>query len=66
MAVEKKNRRFFDYPDYRNVRDLMVATCKRFHDHTAFILKEKKEGEEVNYKYIKFDELLEDIYNFGQ
>ena len=65
MAVEKRNRRFFDYPDYRNVRDLMVATCKRFSENTAFIIKEKGD-ESINYINIKFDRLLQDIYNFGQ
>lgn len=65
MGIAKKDRTFFSYPRYENIKDLMLGTVNKYEDHTAFVIKNNKDKDNVTYTEITFKKLLEDIYNFG-
>lgn len=60
----KKDEYFFEYPDFKNIKQIVYDTAKKYPDNKAFIVK-NKEGNEVTYRDICFTELLEEVNNFG-
>ena len=65
MGIAKKDKTFFKYPRYENVKDLMLGTVNKFENHVAFIIKNKIDKDNITYTEITFKKMLEDIYNFG-
>jgi len=65
MGIAKKDRTFFKYPRYENIKDLMLGTVNKYEDHEAFVIKNKIDKDNITYTTITFKKLLEDIYNFG-
>ncbi len=60
----KKDEYFYDYPDFKNVKEIMYDVVKKYPQNRAFIIKEK-DNKEIKYKNISFTQFLEDINNFG-
>ena len=60
----KKDKYFFEYPDFQNVKEIIYDSVSKYPNNTAFILKEKK-NEDVEYINITFKEFLDDINNLG-
>jgi len=64
----KNAKTFYTYPNFTNIKDIMLYSCKKYADKPAFILKKKSEDgdkKEVEYKKIYYKEFLEDAYNLG-
>jgi long-chain acyl-CoA synthetase len=60
----KKDKYFFEYPDFNNVKEMMYYLVNKYPEHNAFIVKNKID-KEVTYRKITFKNLLEDVNNFG-
>ena len=60
----KKDEYFYDYPYFKNVKEIMYDVVKKYPQNRAFIIKEK-DNKEIKYKNISFTQFLEDINNFG-
>jgi long-chain acyl-CoA synthetase len=60
----KKDEIFFEYPEFNNVKDIILYSVKKYPIHTAFIVKEKLE-KSVKYNKISYTEFLDDVYKFG-
>ena len=60
----KKDEYFYDYPDFKNVKEIVYDVVKKYPENRAFIVKEKKD-KEVNYRNITFKELLDEVNNLG-
>ena len=55
---------YFESTEYKDVKELIKDSAKKFADRTAFILKHKN-GKEVTYENILYPKFLEDINSFG-
>lgn len=60
----KKNKTFFDYPIFNNIKEVIYFSVKKYPKNIAFRLKEKSE-EETNYIDITYEKFLEEVNNFG-
>ena len=61
---KKRDEYFFEYPDFKNIKEIIYDSVKKYSNNTAFILKHKVDNK-INYKNITFKELLEDANNLG-
>ena len=57
----KKDEYFFTYPDFNNIREIMLDTINKYPKNRAFILKDK----DGNHSNITFEEFLVEIKNFS-
>ena len=62
--MAKKDEYFYDYPDFKNIKDMVYHTVKKYPEHIAFTIKEKND-KDVSYKNITFTQFLEDVNNLG-
>ena len=60
----KKDKTFFDYPVFNNIKEVIYYSVKKYPQNVAFRLKEKNE-EEVKYIDITYDKFLEEVNSFG-
>lgn len=60
--VNKKTE--FEAEEYKNIKEIIYSSAKKYNKKTAFIIKNKKE-KEVNYKNISYNQLLKDINSLG-
>ncbi len=77
--MKKLNPVAFEYPNFNNVKDIILYAADKFAQNKAFILKHKKENnaeksnkikvskdnESVEYENITYKDFLHDVYNFG-
>jgi len=64
----KKDERFFTYPDFNNVREMILNSIDKYPDNTAFILKDKdKKLYNISYKefYEEIKKLSTSLFNLG-
>lgn len=54
----------FEATDFQNIKEIMLNAAEKFKDKPAFVIKIKK-GEEVTYKNISYNQLIDDIYSLG-
>ncbi len=59
-----KKRVLYEAREYRDIRELVKDTVRRFPENIAFIVKEKQDGE-VQYQNITYQKLQEDINKLG-
>lgn len=50
--------------DFNNIKEIIYNSAKEFGDKTAFVIKNKLEGE-ITYTDISYNQLLDDINSFG-
>lgn len=66
IKIKNKSKEyFFEYPNFKDIKELINYTVNKFPNNKAFIIKEKISKEEVKYHDITFKEFLEDINNLG-
>ena len=61
----KDLRKVFEAEDFKNVKDIIYYSAKNFKDRIAFVIKHKKDNNEVEYENITYKKLLEDINKLG-
>ena len=54
-----------DSIEYRDLREMLNGSAKKFPSHTAFIIKHKKSKTEVEYEHVTFERFRDDVYAFG-
>ena len=57
--MKDKDKTFFEYPVFENVRDMIYNAIKEYPNHVAFRIKEK-ENEKVKY----IDNIIKNIIQF--
>ena len=60
----KKDKTFFDYPVFNNIKEVIYYSVEKYPDNVAFRLKEKSD-EEIKYLDITYKEFLSEVNNFG-
>ncbi len=56
--------KYFDATEFENIKELIYNCAKVYEKNTAFIIKHK-DNKEVEYEYITYKQLLEDVNCFG-
>ena len=59
-----KNKTFFEYPDFNNIKEIIYHSVEKYPDNIAFKVKEKKDNQ-VTYKDITYRNFLDEVNNFG-
>ena len=59
-----RNKTFFEYPVFDNVRDVIYHSVKKYPDNIAFRLKEKNHAQ-IKYIDITYKEFLSQVNNLG-
>lgn len=54
-----------DIPEYRDLRDMLNGSAKRFPNNTAFIIKHKKSKNDISYEYITFEMFRNQVNELG-
>ena len=54
-----------EVPKFENIKEIIYNSVKLYPENIAYTIKEKKEGDKVEYKNITFNQLLEDINALG-
>ena len=54
-----------DIPEYRDLREMLNGSAKRFPNNTAFIIKHKKSKNDISYEYITFEMFRDQVNEFG-
>ncbi len=60
----KSTEYFYDNPKFNHIKELMQASIQKYPQNVAFILK-NKQGKEVEYKHITYQEFGEQIKDLG-
>ena len=60
----RQEETFFDYPNFKNIREIIDYSSKKYPNNIAFRLKEKK-NKQVNYIDITYEKLRREIDEFG-
>ena len=60
----KQKETFFDYPRFKNIREIIDYSTEKYPNNIAFRLKEKKD-KQVNYIDITYEKLRKEINEFG-
>jgi long-chain acyl-CoA synthetase len=77
--MSKLNPVVFEYPEFDNVKEIILYGAQKFPDNKAFIVKHKsvakkeetgktkvaKDNEEVTFQNITYTQFISDIYDFG-
>ena len=50
-----------EVPKFENIKEIIYNSVKLYPENIAYTIKEKKEGDKVEYKNITYTQLLEDI-----
>ncbi len=59
-----KDKTFFDYPVFNNVKDVIYHSVSKYPTNVAFRIKEKNE-EEMKYIDVTYEEFLSEVNNLG-
>lgn len=59
-----RNKTFFDYPVFNNIKDIIYYSVEKYPQNVAFRLKEKNE-EDIKYIDITYKEFLNQVNNLG-
>lgn len=59
-----KRERYFEATEFENIKEILYHSVKKYGDHTAYILKHKKD-KKVEYENITYQKLLEDVNGLG-
>ena len=62
--MRDKDKTFFEYPVFNNIRDLIYNAIKEYPNHVAFRIKEKDNGE-VKYIDITYKEFIDEVNRLG-
>ena len=54
-----------EVPKFENIKEIIYNSVKLYPENIAYTIKEKKEGDKVEYKNITYTQLLEDINALG-
>lgn len=57
--------KFREITQFENVKDLLYHSVQQYADHIAFTIKIKNEKKEKQYKYITYQEFLEQVNSLG-
>ncbi|MCI8621192.1 MAG: AMP-binding protein [Clostridia bacterium] len=60
-----KKEKFFDYPVFNNVKDIIYYSVKKYPQNVAFKVKNKNENE-VEYIDITYKEFLDEVNSLGE
>lgn len=60
----KSTEYFYDYPKFHNIKELIQNSIQKYPENVAFILK-NKQGKEVKYKNITYQEFGEQVKDLG-
>lgn len=58
------NIKMFDATCFKNIKELMIASCEKYSENVAFCIKHKDENH-VNYEDITYKRFLEDVNKLG-
>ena len=59
-----RNLKFRDPKEFDNIKEIMYNSAKIYENQTAFVIKNKKDGE-VSYTNITYKQLLDDVNSMG-
>lgn len=59
-----KNKTFFEYPVFDNIRDVIYYSVNKYPENIAFKIKEKNE-ENIKYIDVTYKEFLDEVNNLG-
>lgn len=62
--MDGKQEKYFDATEFENIKELMYNCAKEYEKNTAFIVKHKSK-EKIEYEYITYKQLLEDVNCLG-
>ena len=54
-----------EVPKFENIKEIIYNSVKLYPENIAFTIKEKKEGDKIEYKNVTYTQLLEDINALG-
>ena len=54
-----------EVPKFENIKEIIYNSVKLYPDNIAYTIKEKTEGDKIEYKNVTYTQLLEDINAFG-
>ena len=54
-----------EVPKFENIKEIIYNSVKRYPENIAYTIKEKKEGDKIEYKNVTYTQLLEDINALG-
>ena len=54
-----------EVPRFENIKEIIYNSVKLYPENIAFTIKEKREGDKVEYKHITYTQLLDDINALG-
>ena len=54
-----------EVPKFENIKEIIYNSVKLYPENIAYTIKEKKEGDKIEYKNITYTQLLEDINALG-
>lgn len=60
----KKDKTFFDYPIFNNIKEVIYYSVGKYSKNIAFRLKERNE-EKIKYIDVTYEEFLKDVNNLG-
>lgn len=60
----KKNKILYETKEYKDIKEMIQDTVKKYKDNIAFTLKEKI-GENISYKEITYSQMYEDVKALG-
>ena len=54
-----------EVPKFENIKEIIYNSVKRYPENIAYTIKEKKEGDKIEYKNVTYTQLLKDINALG-
>ena len=60
-----EREKYLEATEFENIKDLIYAVSQKYNQRTAFMIKHKKENNEVEYENISYLKLLEEINYLG-
>lgn len=61
----KKDEVFFEYPEVKDIREIIRYTESRYPDNTAFVIKNKENPKNITYRNVSYKEFNQEYRNFG-
>lgn len=62
--MKKKDKTFFEYPVFDNVRDVIYHAVNKYPKNIVFRIKEKN-GDNISYIDVTYEEFLNEVNNLG-
>ena len=59
-----KRERYFEATEFKNIKEIIYNSAKKYKDNTAFVIKHK-DGKNISYEDVSYKELLDDINGLG-